>query len=89
MEATGSWICAGPGGGGDRTTQLSNSSHSLFSDPACVSHLFKYQFRYFKFQQLYSGADCSDFPDFLVNGCGAAHKVMAKGSQAALCVKPL
>lgn len=74
---------------GDRTTQLSNPTHSLFSDPACISHLFKKQFGRFKFQQLYSGTDCSDFPAFVVNGCSAAHKVMAKGSQAAFCVKPL
>lgn len=39
--------------------------------------------------KLYSGTDCSDFPDFLVNGCSAAHKMVAKGSQAAFCVKPL
>lgn len=39
--------------------------------------------------KLYYGTDCSDFPDFLVNGCSAAHKVITKGSQAAFCVKPL
>lgn len=82
----GNCACAGSNGRGDRTTQLSNSTHSLFSDPACISHLFKKQFGHFKFQQLYSGTDCSDFPAFVVNGCSAAHKVMAKGSQAAFCV---
>lgn len=89
MEAAGSCACAGSDGRGDRTTQHNNPTHSLFSDPACISHLFKNQFGHFKFHQLYSGTDCSDFPAFLVNGCSAAHKVMAKGSQATFCVKPL
>lgn len=39
--------------------------------------------------KLYSGTECSDFPGFSVNGCSAAYKVIAKGSKAAFCVKPL